>query len=85
MVYAVHENPANPHIHIVMNSVSYVDGHRYYGTKKEHYDLMKVIKHSLLIHGIYKLHIIAQRLCNFAALNHSKLSPIFSEFYLILP
>lgn len=55
VVYAAHENPANPHIHIVMNPVSHVDGRRYYGIRKERYDLMKAIRHSLHRHDIYKL------------------------------
>ena len=54
-VYAVHENPANPHIHIVMNSVSYVDGHRYYGTKKEHHAMMDTIRRVLREYCIKEL------------------------------
>lgn len=34
-VFAVHENAVNIHIHIICNSVSYIDGRRYYGTRKE--------------------------------------------------
>jgi len=34
-VFAVHEDTKHPHIHIVINSISYVDGHRYYGKKRE--------------------------------------------------
>lgn len=33
--YAVHEDKSRLHIHIIMNSVSYIDGHRYYGGRKE--------------------------------------------------
>lgn len=54
-IYAVHEKPQNPHIHIVINSVSYVDGHRYYGTKKEFYDMMKYLRGILFRHGIKEL------------------------------
>ncbi len=35
VVYAVHEDKPHLHIHLVQNSVSYVDGQRYYGTKAE--------------------------------------------------
>ncbi len=39
-VYAVHENTENLHIHLVMNTVSHIDGHRYYGSRREfHNDL----------------------------------------------
>lgn len=38
MAYAVHTNTENPHIHFVMNQISYVDGHRYRGQKKDYYD-----------------------------------------------
>ncbi len=35
VIYAVHEDKPHLHIHLVQNSVSYVDGQRYYGTKVE--------------------------------------------------
>ena len=31
IVYAVHDNTDDVHIHFVMNQISYVDGHRYWG------------------------------------------------------
>lgn len=34
-VYAVHEDTDNLNIHIVINSVSYVDGKKYGGTRQE--------------------------------------------------
>lgn len=55
VVYAVHENPDNPHIHMVTNSVSYRDGHRYYGTRKEFFQMQDVIRNILRQHGINKL------------------------------
>ena len=54
-VYAVHEKPENPHIHIVTNSVSYIDGHRYGGTKKEFYNMMNYLKSVLFRYGITEL------------------------------
>ncbi len=51
-VYAVHENPDCPHIHIVMNSVSYIDGHRYYGTRREFFQMKNVIQNAMREHGI---------------------------------
>ena len=38
IVYAVHTNTENLHIHFVMNQISFVDGHRYAGKKKDYYD-----------------------------------------------
>lgn len=54
--YAVHQDTNNLHIHFVYNSVSFIDGHRYYGTKKEYYDLVGYIKGLLCEYGIYELH-----------------------------
>lgn len=54
VAFAVHENTENLHIHLVFNSISYVDGHRYYGKKKEYYDLVNFVKHQLYHnYGLY--------------------------------
>lgn len=42
--YAVHENTDDTHIHLLMNQISYQDGHRYEGKKKDYYAFMKHIK-----------------------------------------
>ncbi|MBQ7821208.1 MAG: relaxase/mobilization nuclease domain-containing protein [Clostridia bacterium] len=42
-VYAVHESTDQIHIHIVHNTVSYVDSHRYRGNKMEYYTLLNII------------------------------------------
>lgn len=55
-MYGVHENEEHIHIHIAMNSVSYVDGSRYYGRKKEFYGLLKDIGEILKCYGIYKFY-----------------------------
>ena len=44
MVYAVHTNTDDVHIHFVMNHISYVDGHRYQGKKKDYYGFMNHIR-----------------------------------------
>ena len=54
-VYAVHEDTDHPHIHIVTNSVSYVDGHRYYGTRKEFKSFMGALSGIMRRHGIASL------------------------------
>ena len=43
-VYAVHENRNHIHIHIVVNTISHLDGHRYRGNKKELYSFIAVLK-----------------------------------------
>ena len=60
-IYAVHENTESLHIHIVMNSVSYIDGHRYRGTKAEHYEFMDFLRNVLIYYGITKLQYISSK------------------------
>lgn len=45
MIYAVHTNTDDTHIHFAMNQISYLDGHRYQGKKKDYYDFMRHISH----------------------------------------
>ena len=52
ILYCVHEDTDDVHIHIVMNQVSYLDGHKYRGTKKEHYDFIAYMKQVLRPYGI---------------------------------
>ena len=40
IVYSVHEDAAHQHIHFVMNMISYLDGARYSGKKKDFYDYL---------------------------------------------
>ena len=48
VIYAVHEDRLHIHIHIVINSVSYLDGHRYYGTRAEFKSMQKYM------HGVLR-------------------------------
>ena len=43
IVAAVHEDTDNPHIHFVFNAVSYIDGRKYRGGKKEYKELAERI------------------------------------------
>lgn len=52
-MYGVHENTEKLHIHIAINPVSYIDGSRYYGRKKEFYRFLKCICEILKSYGIY--------------------------------
>ena len=59
-IYGIHEN-GEIHIHIVMNSVSYVDGHRYYGKKKEYYAFYYALRNILRRYGINKLMCVSNK------------------------
>ena len=52
ILYSIHEDAAHIHIHIVMNQVSYIDGHKYHGTKKEHYDFINYMRGFMRHYGI---------------------------------
>lgn len=41
IIYGVHTDTDDLHIHFAMNQISFVDGHRYEGKKKDYYDFMK--------------------------------------------
>lgn len=43
IIFAVHENEPNIHIHFVMNSVSFVDGKKYNDWYKDYIDLYKKV------------------------------------------
>lgn len=58
-LYAVHEDTQNLHFHVMFNSVSYVDGTRFRGTKKKHYDLMGLIKELNHCFGIDRLNYVS--------------------------
>ena len=55
-VYGVHENTENLHFHLAFNSVSYVTGERYKGTRSEHYLMLNVLKSISRKSGIYTLY-----------------------------
>lgn len=54
-VYAVHENEDHLHIHIVINAVSHITGHRYRGAKKELYNFIFILKIMLKKYNIRKV------------------------------
>lgn len=54
VVFAVHENTENLHIHFMQNSVSYTTGHKYGGSKKDYYQLVNFLTEFLkLTYGIH--------------------------------
>ena len=44
IIYAVHDDTDNLHIHFVMNQISFQDGHRYEGKKRDYYDFQRHIR-----------------------------------------
>lgn len=59
VVYAIHEDKPHLHIHIVINSVSYVDGHRYYGTRAEFKSMQKYMQEVLRRYRIHRLEYVS--------------------------
>lgn len=60
-VYAVHESSDHLHIHIVMNAVSYIDGHRYRGTRQEFYAFKNYMQQVLRQFGISNLIYVSEK------------------------
>lgn len=58
--FAVHQDAANLHIHFVFNSVSYLDGHRYYGKRGEYRALAGGIAKILRRHGFSYLRTVSR-------------------------
>ena len=55
IVYAIHEDSYYPHIHFVFNAVSYKNGERYRGGKKEYRDLVRLVRYYVRAFGVAEL------------------------------
>ena len=44
LVYAVHTNTEDVHVHMVMNQIAYTDGHRYRGKKGDYHAFLRHMK-----------------------------------------
>ena len=44
IIFGIHEDADHLHVHFVMNQVSYLNGRKYSGSKKEHYDFVNYMK-----------------------------------------
>ena len=53
IIFAVHEDTDEIHIHFVMNTVNYCTGKKYIGTKKDYYDFQKYVKEILYEYGLF--------------------------------
>lgn len=60
-VFAVHEDKPHLHIHIVINSISHMDGHRYYGKRQEFNTFKAYTKRVLADYGIYTLMYVSNK------------------------
>ena len=60
-VFGVHEDTGQLHLHFAMNSISYIDGHRYYGTRKEFYDMKGHINNILKTYDIEPVRYISNK------------------------
>lgn len=52
ILFAVHEDTPHRHIHFVMNTVSYLDGHKYPGTKEDYYQFRDYVQKILNPYGL---------------------------------
>ena len=52
IIFGIHEDADHLHVHFVMNQVSYMDGRKYSGSKKEHYDFVNYMKDVCYSFGI---------------------------------
>lgn len=55
VVVAQHEDTANPHLHVVFNSVSFVNGYKYRGGKEDYYELIESMKSIVYKYGLRPL------------------------------
>ena len=52
ILFAVHENKQLLHVHFVMNTVSYLDGHKYAGKREDYYEFQDYLIQILKPFGI---------------------------------
>ena len=55
VVVAQHEDTPNPHLHVVFNSVSFVNGYKYRGGKEDYYDLIDQMSSIVHKYGLHPL------------------------------
>lgn len=55
VVVAQHEDTANPHLHVVFNSVSFVNGYKYRGGKEDYYELIDQMRSIVHKYGLHPL------------------------------
>ena len=55
VVVAQHEDTPNPHLHVVFNSVSFVNGYKYRGGKEDYYELIDQMSSIVHKYGLHPL------------------------------
>lgn len=55
VVVAQHEDTPNPHLHVVFNSVSFVNGYKYHGGKEDYYELIESMKSIVYKYNLHPL------------------------------
>ena len=55
VVVAQHEDTPNPHLHVVFNSVSFVNGYKYHGGKEDYYELINQMSSIVHKYGLHPL------------------------------
>lgn len=58
IIYAVHEDTENLHIHFVMNMVSYIDGKKYEGGRQDYYLFQQHVRKTLKDNGCLSLTVV---------------------------
>lgn len=53
IIYAIHQDNNNPHIHFVMSTTNFVTGGKYPGTKEDYYNYQRYLKDVLSPYGMY--------------------------------
>ena len=61
VVVAQHEDTPNPHLHVVFNAVSYVNGYKYHGSKEDYYELIDSM--SFIIPSYISDYVVNVRYC----------------------
>lgn len=67
IIYAVHEDKANKHIHFVMNTVSYLDGHKYAGHRDDYYRFQEYMRSVLAGEFGFRLNVVPDSIQQFPA------------------
>lgn len=52
IIYAVHQDASNPHIHFVMSATDYTTGGKYSGTKEDYYNYQDYLRRILFPYGM---------------------------------
>ena len=55
VVVAQHEDTPHPHLHVVFNSVSFVNGYKYHGGKEDYYELIDQMSSIVHKYGLHPL------------------------------